>query len=169
MLPDPSHSSEKGTEAARVTADSVVRIVASKFLSDLLVLFLHGAVSVVPAPVPQRLKRSPESALRRLPLDHPYALQGSSPKVGKSQKVEGPRGDVLPSPGHRVVVLGRFKPHQARLLRVNRQAVLAHPLGQNLRESAGRRLLGPPRSQNRPHSESEKHVLVCGGVGTKDL
>src|SRR5271157_1297447 len=78
-----------------------------------------------------------ESAFRRLTFDHPYALQRSTPVVGEPQKVECPWFGVAPSLGGGVVVWERLEPYQARLLRVDRQAVLAHPLGQHLQDPSG--------------------------------
>ena len=50
---------------------------------------------------------------------------------------ECPWFGVAPSLGGGVVVLERLEPHQARLLRVDRQAVLAHSLGQHLQDPSG--------------------------------
>ena len=52
VLPSPPHSSQKSREAARVTGDSVIRIVASQLLTELLVLLWDRAMPVDPAPLP---------------------------------------------------------------------------------------------------------------------
>src|SRR5437868_5950118 len=49
--------------------------------------------------------------------------------MGEPQKVECPWVGEIPSLSVGVVRLGWLEPHQACLLRVDRQAVLAHPLG----------------------------------------
>src|SRR5271157_890621 len=85
-----------------------------------------------------------ESAFRRLTFDHPYALQRSTPVVGEPQKVECPWFGVAPSLGGGVVVWERLEPDQARLLRVDRQTVLAHPLGQDFHDPPGVVFSGHP-------------------------
>ena len=57
--------------------------------------------------------------------------------MGKPQKVECPRLGWVPFLGFGVGCLGRFKPHQTGFLRVDRQSVLAHPLGQDIHDSLG--------------------------------
>ena len=52
--------------------------------------------------------------------------------VREAQKVEGPRPIVTP-----VVAVGPMKRHESRLLQVQRQAVLAESLRQDLQESLG--------------------------------
>ena len=54
VLPNPPHSSQKSREAARVTGDSVVRVVALQLLTELLVLLLDRVMPVGPAPLPER-------------------------------------------------------------------------------------------------------------------
>ena len=48
--------------------------------------------------------------------------------MGKPQEVECPRSGWVPFFGFGVVVLRRLEPHRAGVLRVDRQAVLAHSL-----------------------------------------
>ena len=127
--PDPSHSLPKSLEAGEVSNDPVIPVMTSQLLRELLVLFPDREVQIFSAPFRQCLKRSLESAFRRCPLDHPFAPPGSSPVVSKSQKVECRWFGWIPFLGRGVVRPGRLKPHHACLLRMDRQTVLAHPLG----------------------------------------
>ena len=52
VLPNPPHSSQKSREAARVTGDSVVRVVALQLLAEFLVLLLDRVMPVGPTPLP---------------------------------------------------------------------------------------------------------------------
>ena len=129
MAPDPPRCIPKALEAGVVANNPVIPVVAPQLLRELVVLFPDGKVQMFATPFRQREKRTFESALRRLPFHHPYASLGSSPVMGEPQKVECPWGGGFPPLDVGVARLGRFKPHQARLLRVDRQTVLAHPLG----------------------------------------
>ena len=97
-------------EAVEVANDPVIPVVASQFLRELLVLLLDREVQIFPAPFRQRLERPLESALRRLPFDHPCASLGSAPVMGEPQEVECPWVGGFPSLGVGVVDLGGLKP-----------------------------------------------------------
>ena len=142
--PDPSRSLPEFLKAVEVASDPVIPVVASQLLHELLVLFLDRERVDFFDTIPPALLGALESAVRRLPFDHPYASLRSSPVVGKSQKVECPRFGWVPFLGFGAGVLGRLKPHQARLFRVDRQAVLAHSLGQDLHDSPGVVFSGHP-------------------------
>ena len=129
LSPDPSRSLPEFLEAEEVANNPVIPVVAAQLLRELLVLLPERKVQVLAAPFRQRGERALESAVRRPPFDYPCASLGSALVVGESQEVECRRCGLVPSLGFGVVGLGRFEPHQTRLLRVDRQAVLAHPLG----------------------------------------
>ena len=63
--------------------------------------------------------------------------------MGESQEVECLRGGWALR-RFRSRLPRRLKPHQSRLLRVDRQAVLAHPLGQDLHDPPGVVFSGHP-------------------------
>jgi hypothetical protein len=111
--------------------------VASQLLRELTVLLHYRKVQILTKPLRQRSERPIESTFRRLPFDHPRSLPGSAPVMGESQKVECRRFGGFPSLSVGVARLGRLEPHQTRLLRVDCQSVLAHPLGQNLHDPPG--------------------------------
>ena len=67
---------------------------------------------------------------------------------------------VGPVPRFRSRRLGRFEPHQARLLRVDRQAVLAHPLGQDIHDSLGVVFSGYPDHESSSPGEFHPQALT---------
>jgi len=144
VSPDRSRFLQEFLETGEVTGDPIVRVVALQLLFERLVLDCDRLVQVLPAPVRERLERSLQAALRRLALDHPSSLQTSAPVVGEAQEVECPGASGVLVRGFGVGHVGRMEPDHARLLRVDRQAVLAHPLGQDLHDPPGVVFSGHP-------------------------
>lgn len=135
---------ESTPQASKVADDPVVRVVATQLLAELLMLQTDRLVQVRPAPARDRLQPTFQSALRRLALHHPSASMGSAPVMGESQEVECARLGTIPSLAGGVARGRRLEPDQPRLLRVDRQAVLAHPPGQDVHDPSGVVFSGHP-------------------------
>ena len=127
--PNPPHFRPKALESEVVANNPVLAVVASQLLDEFLVLLLDRKMQIDSTPFRQRCKRTLESTFRRLSFDHPSVLLRFAPVMGKPQEVECRWFGWFPILSFGVVRLGRLKPHQSRLLRVDRQSVLAHPLG----------------------------------------
>ena len=100
-----------------ITRNAVVGKVASKFLTQLLMLFRNRFVSVAAAPLRDPFESPSEALLGGFALDDPIPSTRLAPIVGEAQEVEGsrfaPAGDRRSPEGH-----------QTGLVRMDRQAVL---------------------------------------------
>src|SRR5262249_15008723 len=131
-------------------------------LTELLVLHRDRLMQVLPAPGRQRLKRSLESALRRLALDHPCALSRPSPIMGEAQEVECCRRGWSLFLRCGVSSVWRAEPYQPSLLRVDRQAELAHPFGQYVHDPSCVVLSGYPDEEVISITYQERLALEAG-------
>jgi hypothetical protein len=82
--------------------------------------------------------------------------------VSESQKVECRWSGWVPFLGFGAGRLGRLEPHQTRLLRVDRQAVLAHPLGQDLHDSLSVGFSGSPNRKVIRVADQERLAFQTG-------
>ncbi len=98
-----------------VASDAVVLVVTTQLQAQHFILFQQVFMPMVPAPLPERRRRTTKPLLSLFPLDNPIHPARLGPEVGKPEKVECAR---------------LLEPNQRRLRRVYGQLEALKPLRQ---------------------------------------
>ncbi len=90
LPPNATHLLAEPVQHNAVARDSVVGVVPAHLLTEYLIMLGDRSVSIRATPLGYRPDGPGETARRRLPLDHPIALPGTTPVVREAQQVERP-------------------------------------------------------------------------------
>src|SRR6266568_1918593 len=124
LVPDALDRLAKATEGSRVPGDAVVPVMPTKLRVEIPLLHPNWLVAVPSAPVGNALDRSRESTRGCSPLDGPLPPKSAAPVMREPEEVE--------RPGITPLAIWGVEPYEARLLRVQLEAIPREPLRQHV-------------------------------------